>query len=119
MITLCGLPIAREDFDLHRATYYADLNQPLSADEFVASLKTQLTTALASFERFMAKKPSAVAIGTKRGKRWITLLVNTMNGYSIEQKSSIAYFCKDLRSTSSDHAAGDRRDRRGAPGCVR
>lgn len=56
------------DFEQHRATYYADLNLPLSADVFVASLKTQLTTALASFERFMAKKPSDVAIGTKRGK---------------------------------------------------
>jgi hypothetical protein len=52
------------DFEQHRATYYADLNLPLSADAFVASLKTQLTTALASFERFMAKKPSDVAIGT-------------------------------------------------------
>jgi len=61
------------DFEQHRATYYADLNQPLSADEFVASLKTQLTTTLASFERFMAKKPKDVAIGTKRGKGWITL----------------------------------------------
>ncbi len=61
------------DFDQHRATYYADLNLPLSADEFIASLKAQLTTALASFERFMAKKPSDVAIGTKRGKGWITL----------------------------------------------
>ena len=61
------------DFDQHRATYYTDLNLPLSADEFVASLKTQLTTALTSFERFMAKKPSDVAIGTKRGKGWITL----------------------------------------------
>jgi len=61
------------DFDQHRATYYADLHLPLSADEFVASLKTQLTTALASFERFMAKKPSDVAIGTKRGKGWIRL----------------------------------------------
>src|SRR5437764_4445734 len=36
------------DFDQHRATYYADLNLPLSADAFVASLKTQLTTALIS-----------------------------------------------------------------------
>ena len=61
------------DFEQHRATYYADLNQPLSADEFVASLQTQLTTALASFERFMAKKPGDVVIGTKRGKGWITL----------------------------------------------
>jgi TnpA family transposase/putative NIF3 family GTP cyclohydrolase 1 type 2 len=61
------------DFDQHRATYYADLHLPLSADEFVASLKTQLTTALTSFERFMAKKPKDVAIGTKRGKGWITL----------------------------------------------
>jgi hypothetical protein len=61
------------DFEQHRATYYADLNQPLSADEFVASLKTQLTTALASFERFMAKKPKDVTIGRKRGKGWITL----------------------------------------------
>jgi len=61
------------DFDQHRATYYADLNLSLSADEFVASLQTQLTTALASFERFIAKKPSDVAIGTKRGKGWITL----------------------------------------------
>src|SRR6266849_2390637 len=41
------------DFDQHRATYYADLHLPLSADEFVASLKTQLTAALTSFERFM------------------------------------------------------------------
>jgi hypothetical protein len=61
------------DFEQHRATYYADLNQPLSADEFVASLQTRLTTALASFERFMAKKPGDVVIGTKRGKGWITL----------------------------------------------
>ncbi len=61
------------DFDQHRATYYTDLNLPLSADDFVASLKTQLTAALTSFERFMAKKPSDVAIGTKRGKGWITL----------------------------------------------
>ena len=61
------------DFEQHRATYYADLNQPLSADEFVASLKTQLTTALTSFERFMAKKPNDVAIGRKHGKGWITL----------------------------------------------
>jgi hypothetical protein len=61
------------DFDQHRTTYYADLNQPLSADAFVASLQTQLTTALASFERFMAKKPNDVAIGKKRGKGWITL----------------------------------------------
>ncbi len=61
------------DFDQHRATYYADLHLPLSADEFVASLKTQLTTALTSFERFMTKKPKDVAIGTKRGKGWITL----------------------------------------------
>ncbi len=61
------------DFEQHRATYYADLNQPLSADEFVASLQTQLTTALTSFERFMVKKPSDVALGTKRGKGWITL----------------------------------------------
>jgi len=61
------------DFDQHRATYYADLNLPLSADEFIVSLKAQLATALASFERFMAKKPSDVAIGTKRGKGWITL----------------------------------------------
>ena len=61
------------DFEQHRATYYKDLNQPLSADEFVASLQTQLTTALASFERFMAKKPNDVVIGTKRGKGWITL----------------------------------------------
>src|SRR6266702_3751627 len=61
------------DFDQYRATYYADLNQPLSADEFVASLQTQLTTALASFERFMVKKPNDVVIGTKRGKGWITL----------------------------------------------
>jgi hypothetical protein len=49
----------------YRATYYADLHLPLSADEFVASLKTQLTTALTSFERFMAKKPGDMAIGTK------------------------------------------------------
>jgi len=61
------------DFDQHRATYYTDLHLPLSADEFVASLKTQLTTALATFERFMAKKPNDVSIGTKRGKGWITL----------------------------------------------
>jgi TnpA family transposase len=61
------------DFDEHRATYYAELNHPLSADEFVASLQTQLTTALASFEAFMAKNPSDVKIGTKRGKGWITL----------------------------------------------
>jgi hypothetical protein len=61
------------DFDQHRATYYADLHLPLSADEFVALLKAQLTTALMSFERFMAKKPKDVAIGTKRGKGWITL----------------------------------------------
>jgi len=61
------------DFEQQRATYYADLNQPLSADEFVASLQTQLTTALASFERFMAKKPGDVVIGTKCGKGWITL----------------------------------------------
>ena len=44
-----------------------------SAEEFVASLKTQLTTALTSFERFMRTKPKDVAIGTKRGKAWITL----------------------------------------------
>jgi len=56
------------NFDQHRTTYYADLNQPLSADEFVAPLKTQLTTALAPFERFIAKKPNDVTIGTKRGK---------------------------------------------------
>jgi TnpA family transposase len=61
------------DFDQHRATYYADLNLPLSADEFITSLKNQLTTALTSFERFMAKKPKDVAIGTRRGKGWITL----------------------------------------------
>jgi Domain of unknown function (DUF4158)/Tn3 transposase DDE domain len=61
------------DFEQHRATYYADLNQPLSADEFITSLKTQLTTLLASFERFMRTKPKDVAIGTKRGKGWITL----------------------------------------------
>ena len=61
------------DFDQQRATYYTDLNLPLSADEFVASLKTKLTTALTSFECFMAKKPKDVAIGTKRGKGWITL----------------------------------------------
>jgi hypothetical protein len=61
------------DFEQHRATYYADLHLPLSADEFVAKLKAQLTTALTSFERFMAKKPKDVAIGTKRGKGWITL----------------------------------------------
>src|SRR5438067_1854253 len=61
------------DFDQHRATYYADLNLPLSADAFVASLKTQVRTALNSFERFMAKKPKDVAIGMKRGKGWITL----------------------------------------------
>jgi TnpA family transposase len=61
------------DFEQHRTIYYADLHQPLSADEFVASLQSQLTTALASFERFMAKKPKDVAIGRKRGKGWITL----------------------------------------------
>jgi TnpA family transposase len=61
------------DFEQHRATYYADLNQPLSADEFITSLKTQMTNALASFERFMRTKPKDVAIGTKRGKGWITL----------------------------------------------
>lgn len=59
------------DFDQHRAAYYTDLNLPTSADEFVTSLKNQLTTALTSLERFMAKKPSDVAIGTKRGKGWI------------------------------------------------
>jgi TnpA family transposase len=61
------------DFEQHRATYYAGLNLPLSADAFVASLKTQLTTAHTSFECFMAKKPSDVSIGMKRGKGWITL----------------------------------------------
>lgn len=61
------------DFEQHRTTYYADLNQPLSADEFITALKTQLTTALASFERFMRTKPNDMAIGTKRGKGWITL----------------------------------------------
>ena len=61
------------EFEQHRTTYYADLHQPLSADEFVASLQSQLTTALASFERFMAKKPKDVVIGRKHGKGWITL----------------------------------------------
>ncbi len=61
------------DFEQYRATYYADLHQPLSADEFITSLKTQVTSALASFERFMRTKPKDVAIGTKRGKGWITL----------------------------------------------
>src|SRR5260370_22739960 len=61
------------DFEQHRTTYYADLNQPLSADEFVASLQNQLTTALASFEHFMAKKPKDIAIGRKLGKGGITL----------------------------------------------
>ena len=28
------------DFEQHRATYYTDLNLPLAADEFVASLQT-------------------------------------------------------------------------------
>ncbi|HET9920150.1 MAG TPA: Tn3 family transposase [Ktedonobacteraceae bacterium] len=46
---------------------------PLSADEFIASLKTQMTSALTSFERFMRTKPKDVVIGTKRGKGWITL----------------------------------------------
>src|SRR3989440_6591293 len=61
------------DFDEKRATYYAELNHPLSADEFITSLQTQLTTALTSFEAFMAKKPSDVKISTKRGNGWITL----------------------------------------------
>lgn len=61
------------DFDEHRASYYTELNHPLSADEFITSLQTQLANALTSFEAFMAKKPTDVTIGTKRGKRWITL----------------------------------------------
>src|SRR5260370_3037529 len=60
-------------FEQHRSCYYADPNHTLSADEFVASLQNQLSTALASFEHFMAKKPKDIAIGRKRGKGWITL----------------------------------------------
>ncbi|GHO98741.1 hypothetical protein KSF_087890 [Reticulibacter mediterranei] len=52
--------------------YYTDLNLPLSADEFVASLKTQLTTALTSFERFMAKKPNDVTSTRGEGRHSLT-----------------------------------------------
>ena len=53
------------DFEQHRATYYADLNLPLSADEFIASLKTQMTSALTSFERFMRTKSKDVVISAR------------------------------------------------------
>lgn len=60
-----------QDFEQHRATYYAALNQPLNADSFVLHLKTELTAALETLNTELPQNRS-VRI-QERNNGWIAL----------------------------------------------
>lgn len=59
------------DFEVQRETYYAALQQPLAAEEFVNRLKQQMAEELAALDHGLPKNP-AVRILTK-GHGWISL----------------------------------------------
>lgn len=59
-----------KDFSVKRNQYYADLNLPLSADEFVAAQKQEMRTALTMLDRGISKNEK-VEITKKYGKPWI------------------------------------------------
>jgi hypothetical protein len=62
------------DFETERAPYYQALNLPLDAERFVADLKAEMRTALATLDTGLPRNPH-VRIGRKGGKgeSWITL----------------------------------------------
>lgn len=60
------------DFEDNRDVHYAAIKTPLDGAEFTAGLKSQLTAALASFDKALAKgKTGGVRITTRRGEGWI------------------------------------------------
>jgi hypothetical protein len=91
---LCALPVLREklkckevyvqgasryrdpdedlpmDFDAKRTDYYAQLQKPLSADEFIAGQKQEMQDALAQLDRGIPRNKK-VEITRKNGKPWI------------------------------------------------
>ncbi len=91
---LCALPVLREklrckevyvrgasryrnpdedlpiDFDAKRADYYAELQKPLSADEFIAMQKKEMQQMLTMLDRGMPRNKK-VKITRKQGKPWI------------------------------------------------
>jgi hypothetical protein len=60
------------DFSARRHDYYADLDLPLSADEFIAREKQEMKNALDMFDRGMPKNQK-VKFTTRKAKPWIRL----------------------------------------------
>jgi hypothetical protein len=58
------------DFSVRQKEYYADLHQPLSADEFIATQKKQAQEALTMLDRGMLNNKK-VEIISRNGKSWI------------------------------------------------
>lgn len=58
------------DFALKQKEYYADLHQPLSADEFIATQKKQMQEALTMLDGGMQRNKKVEIIG-RNGKPWI------------------------------------------------
>lgn len=58
------------DFDSKRNEYYAELQKPLSADEFIATQKQELKKSLTMLDREMPKNKK-VEVTRKQGKPWI------------------------------------------------
>jgi hypothetical protein len=58
------------DFDSKRTEYYAELQKPLSADEFIATQKRELQEALTILDRGMPKNKK-VETTKKNAKPWI------------------------------------------------
>jgi TnpA family transposase len=60
------------DFEVRRAEYYAQLQKPLSADDFIAIQKQEMHDALTMFDTGLPRNQK-VAITTKNGRPWIKL----------------------------------------------
>ena len=57
------------DFEAQRAEYYAALNLPGNADEYIAAIQKEMADALASLDRTLPQNPYVKIIVAKRGVR--------------------------------------------------
>ena len=63
-----------QNFDTHRDTYYQAIKQPLDAETFIQSLKTDMTAALTQLEQGLPKNDAVRILKKHRGHNgWISL----------------------------------------------
>jgi TnpA family transposase len=62
------------DFDVHRATHYERLGQPLDPTDFITGLRGELSAALSDLDAALTANDSGgVSIGMRAGRPWITV----------------------------------------------